>query len=883
LIFSSCGQHKFLGTNQYLVTKNTLKIEGEKSFSSDLQTYIRQKPNSKILGFPLNLWVYNHIDSSSIALKRKIHIAKLRQKNIELYEKQARINRSRNEKAIRKGKSDYKFKNIVPFDTINIRLSFKEWLKFRIGEAPIIFDSTEYAKTLDQFSIYLRKKGYYDANVSGKITLHKRKKKLKVAYFVNTGKVYLVDSVKFNSTNQVLLSLIKEFEKKGEKVNRGIPFDSEKLNNYRERLSKYMRDHGVYGMSASNIQFVADSNKTNKKVNLTIEFTPRLFKNQKVDKTELKDYSLTKVKEVYYHIIDTSSVPYNFARKVENLQLNLMNNGFVNTIDTVFYTNNLGLKSEMFRKNIDSLTDSLKQTRSIVLTFNYSYWMRPYAIEDANVLQKNTYFNETHFEKTVFNLSNLGTFQSIKPEIVDFGDEIEVHYYLVPRKKLIYNLKPLIKTSGVFVGVSGVANFTNLNLFKGGEKMVLGFSGGFQSMPNLNYKDSTSSSTSDNVSQVFNTFEVGPNIKFELPGIFPLSRNFLSKTQKAKTLLSASYGYQKRNVFTLQTFRLNYLYNFSLGENAEIQFGFPGFSSINFVNFIEFDEVFRASIYQKNDPFTQNYYKSQLNWQDLKFVFQYQPNSTTFRNNSLYYKTSFDLAGNFISLFSSKSSDPTVIQRSILGIPYSQFFKLDQELVYAHKINSKTSLHSRLLAGIGVPYGNSNTSVPFDYSFFGGGPNDMRAWRAGTLGPGSYSYYKDLNYSTMQLGDIRLGLSSEYRFTFSKVMKGAFFVDAGNLWTTNNDTKRPGAKFSSDWYKEIAIASGFGIRADFDFLVVRVDCGFKLRNPAMAEGHRWFFEAKDEKVYEIINANPNSYSSPFLPRNFNDLFNSFRLGIGYPF
>lgn len=882
LIFTSCGQHKLLQKNQFLLTKNKLEIEGDKQVYSDLQTYIRQKPNKRLLGLPYGLWIYNSIDSLEIANKRQKHIAKLRQKNIELFEKQTQVNRKRNEKAIKKGKTDYKFKKVIPYDTINIRLSFKEWLKLRLGEKPEVFDSTDYNKTIDQFAIFLRKKGYYDAVVNGNVLYHKKKKKVKVSYKVNTGKVYLIDSVGINSDNLIVVNLYKDFIQLGGGITKGGEFDADRLNDYRDKLSKYMRNHGIYGMNSSNIQFVADTNQKNKTVKLTLEFTPRFFKNNQTEKLDPLKHTLTKVKNVYFHVIDTANVPYNFKRKVDNLERSLVTNGYVTTIDTVIFTNNLGLRAEKYRNKLASISDSLKETRTIMLTFNYTYWIRPYVLEDANVLQANTYYSEDKYERTIQNLGDLDVFQSIKPEIIDLGDAIEVHYYLIPKKKLIFNFRPIVKTSGVFVGVSGDANFKNLNLFKGAEKMYLGFTGGFQSMPNLNYVQTTSS-VNDNVSQVFNTFEIGPTIKFELPGLFPISRNVLLKTQKSKTLVQSSYGFQKRNVFTLQTFRLNYLYNFSIGENTELQFGFPAFSSINFVNYLDFDEAFRAKIYAKNDPFTQNYYKSQLNWQDLRFVYHYQSSMQNKSVNSKYFKSSFDLAGNFISLFSKSNSDPSNNQRTFLNIPYSQFYKLDNEFVVAHKINKESSLHARILAGAGIPYGNSKFSVPFDYSFYGGGPNDIRAWRAGTLGPGSYNYYKDTNYSTLQLGDIRLGLSSEYRFKITKTFKGALFVDAGNIWTANEDSKRVGAKFSNNWYKEIAVASGIGIRADFDFIVVRVDCGFKLRNPAMAEGHRWFFESKDESVYKIIDANKNGYVSPFFPRTLNDLFNAFRVGIGYPF
>jgi outer membrane protein assembly factor BamA len=173
--------------------------------------------------------------------------------------------------------------------------------------------------------------------------------------------------------------------------------------------------------------------------------------------------------------------------------------------------------------------------------------------------------------------------------------------------------------------------------------------------------------------------------------------------------------------------------------------------------------------------------------------------------------------------------------------------------------------------------------LPFDYSFFGGGPNDIRAWRAGTLGPGSYNYYLDKNYTSLQLGDVRLGISTEYRFKISSLMRGALFVDAGNVWTTNKDANRPGSQFTHRWVKEIAVATGVGLRADFEYFVVRLDYGLKLRNPALASGNRWFFQPKDQAVYNVIDSNPGTYTSPFFPKTWNDFINSFRVGIGYPF
>ena len=147
-------------------------------------------------------------------------------------------------------------------------------------------------------------------------------------------------------------------------------------------------------------------------------------------------------------------------------------------------------------------------------------------------------------------------------------------------------------------------------------------------------------------------------------------------------------------------------------------------------------------------------------------------------------------------------------------------------------------------AGGGIPYGNSTRSLPYDYSFFAGGANDNRGWKARALGPGDYKYYLDTNRTATQVGDIRIGGSAEYRFGITEALKGALFVDAGNIWTVAEDTNRVGGQFTKDWYKQFGVAAGFGLRFDLGFFVIRVDLGIPLRNPALPEGAQWIFQSR---------------------------------------
>ena len=202
------------------------------------------------------------------------------------------------------------------------------------------------------------------------------------------------------------------------------------------------------------------------------------------------------------------------------------------------------------------------------------------------------------------------------------------------------------------------------------------------------------------------------------------------------------------------------------------------------------------------------------------------------------------------------------------------------KVIFSKKIKQDLSFNFRLTAGGGFPYGNSNSSLPYDYSFFAGGANDNRGWRTRALGPGTYKYYLDTNRSAIQIGDIRFGSSAEFRFPFNSIFKGAFFIDAGNIWTISEDPNRKGGKFSNNWYKEIAIAGGFGLRIDLEFFIIRVDLGFPIMNPALPIGSKWVFQSRDNYYSEGIEEFGVDFYEEYLPSPF---IPTFHFGIGYPF
>ncbi len=218
-------------------------------------------------------------------------------------------------------------------------------------------------------------------------------------------------------------------------------------------------------------------------------------------------------------------------------------------------------------------------------------------------------------------------------------------------------------------------------------------------------------------------------------------------------------------------------------------------------------------------------------------------------NNFSRIRLKLESAGNLLSGIASlagvtKNSNGNY---STFGVAYSQYAKAEAEYIKHWDLDGKNIFAVRAFGGIAIPYGNSN-SIPFTRSYFAGGTNDNRGWQAYDLGPGSSGSILDFNDA-----NFKLAFNAEYRYTILGSVKGAFFVDAGNIWNALDDVTTPAFKFDGiEDLKEIAIASGFGIRYDFGFFVFRFDVGFKTHNPGRPVGERWFKDYNFSKaVYNI--------------------------------
>lgn len=244
-----------------------------------------------------------------------------------------------------------------------------------------------------------------------------------------------------------------------------------------------------------------------------------------------------------------------------------------------------------------------------------------------------------------------------------------------------------------------------------------------------------------------------------------------------------------------------------------------------------------------------------------QFIPEIQYNYTydrSFSGNNLTYNLQVIEAGNvFAGIWSLCGSKG---EKKMFGTPFSQFVKLQTSVVYNHGVMPGHRLVARMLVGAAHAYGNSS-QVPYSEQFYIGGANSIRAFAVRSVGPGSFrpdvtnpnGYYD-------QTGTFKLEANLEYRFPIFSYLKGALFLDAGNVWLLSDDSNRPGGKLvMKDFFNEIAVGTGLGLRFDMDMLVIRADVGYALHAPYDTGKSGYFNMPSFKKSY------------------------AFHLAIGYPF
>lgn len=484
---------------------------------------------------------------------------------------------------------------------------------------------------------------------------------------------------------------------------------------------------------------------------------------------------------------------------------------------------------------------------------------KPKLFDRLVFFKKGENYNRTDHNQSLNRMVNLGAFRDVRAEFLPIdsfkNNQLNLNIFLTPLKKnsLSFSVTGTNKSNN-FVGSEVKVTQTTRNLFRGAEQLDVSASGGFETQYS-------------GLARGLNSYSLTLQAKLTFPQfIVPFYKPSSTTAFIPKTVALLSYQLLNRgSQYSLNAFKAEFGYNWK--ENARKEHTFNPIS-VSYVQAGFPSTRVRDSLYNAN-PVLRSLLENQfIIGSNYNFTFSNQ--METFRRNNYYFNGGIETAGNVWGLFVAKND---LGERRLFNTSLNQFVRLEADFRDYYKINRNVTWASRLNLGYGLAYGNT-TTLPFVRQFFAGGSNDIRAFRARTLGPGTYKVPDDQTFSD-QGGDIKAMLNTELRFKIVSVLHGAVFVDAGNIWLRKEDTGtpgttdtgRPGSGFKLNRaFNELAVGTGAGLRVDAQIFVIRLDGAFPLRKPFLPDGQRW--------VLNDIDFGSKAW------RRENFILN---IGIGYPF
>ncbi|MBL7857547.1 MAG: BamA/TamA family outer membrane protein [Cyclobacteriaceae bacterium] len=399
-------------------------------------------------------------------------------------------------------------------------------------------------------------------------------------------------------------------------------------------------------------------------------------------------------------------------------------------------------------------------------------------------------------------------------------DSLDVMLYLSQRKRYAYTAEfNAIFRSTNYFGPGVIFSYADRNRNKGAELLKVNLRGRFE----VQIVDG----------EVNPAYEMGLEINYRLPRFYPAFVFHGGEKNLPKTNISAGYNlFNRLDLYRLNSVFTNFGYRWSKTDQVTHSFN-P--IEVIFTKIPESSKSDEFNQYLEENPGVQRSFDEQF-IVGSSYEFTYQPATTS--KNEFFFRGGIDLAGNLLNgLYSATNATKDSLGNyTLFNVPFSQYVRTRIDIRYSFNFNQRSKLVTRFSTGIGIPLGNSDI-LPYIKQFYVGGTNSLRSFIARSVGPGSEVPPEGYNDLT---GDIRLEGNLEYRFTVAGSLKGALFVDAGNIWLYRDDPSRPNGTFRfSSFLDEIAISSGWGVRWDFDFLVARLDFAYTLRTPYLPSGEKW--------------------------------------------
>lgn len=689
------------------------------------------------------------------------------------------------------------------------KLAFGERIQ-NTGEAPVIYSALKLNRTKEQLKKYLFNKGYFKNEITDSTTVLDNGQ-IDIQYFIHLREPMYLSSIKYKCP-EILISSYLDSIKSNSFLKKGEIFDTDNLVKERNRINDFLTNSGFYNFNKEFIYFDIDTNYVSKTVNITLG----IQNYKKIDKINNSFQDLThkqfKISKVNIQIGDSSK--FNNIAKLDSIE---------NSFFKIVNYQPINFKSKVFKNSI--------------------------------FFKKDDYYKKSVAQQTYRSLISLGLFKYVNISFDTLTDNKLVgNIELTPSKTQNLSLSLDGTNNERLFGFQGGIDYFHNNLFHGGEKILISLKSSFEIQLLLTDSKETG------ISNKPNTTEFGPEFHFYLPKYLLINKiGNLRKHINPVTEFTGAFNIQDRPDYYRRNQELSFGWIFHENKTTTWHINPLLISIVD----IEINSDFQNQIESYNDQYILSSFQDHVVAGGV-FSFEYNGQNLSYNSNSLYFKTTFESAGgtlfNFHELI-NKDKNSLTDSYDFLGIRYAHFQKATLDLRYYQGLSDRSKIVYRIYSGVGIPKKNLSDALPFEKSFFVGGSNSLRAWRARSLGPGSY-FEDSTRYD--KIGDIKFEGNVEARFPISKWIEGAFFVDFGNIWLIGYDSLRPEGKFNwNNVLDDIAIGTGFGLRLNFEFFILRADLAIPFKNPGIPkDNNQWIF--KSEKR--------DDYFSPLL-----------NLGIGYPF
>lgn len=666
----------------------------------------------------------------------------------------------------------------------------------KIGEKPVLYSPSLTVVSASQIKKEMLNLGYLEAEVDTLLKINN--KKINVTYSVKTGTPYKIRNIDNSITDTTISKLVDNTPFRSQLKSGGL-FNMADLENERIRVNNILRNNGYYTFSKEYVYFKADTTLNSHQVDLYLDVYPSH------DSLPYSQYKINKVTVVSGYDFNKSEA------------------AFFKNSDTTNY-------------------------KGITIIRGRNNFLKSSTIERNNFMKPGRRYMDLTFNNTYQAYNNIGAIKQtnivLTPSTTDSTHLLDARITLSPANAHWLQASIDGTNSAGDIGVAPTVAYQHQNIFNGGEQFSIKLKGAYEFV--------TGDKNTDMLNE--NYYEYGFDIGLTYPKVlFPFLRKKWRDQPSANTRFNIGLMNQHRSEYTRQFFNTTVNYGWSTAY-GRYRYSLD-FLDINYVRMPSVSKDFeeRYLTGPNSNPLLRESYKDQ-------FVVRTALSATLSGNNifkrsphTYTIRSSFEVAGWLPRLVTSINGQSPNNEgfRKILGVQYAEYVKGSIDYARTFNFTKKRSLAYHLGLGVAYPYGNSNV-LPFERRFFAGGANSIRGWSTRSLGPGSHKSSSGSSNFVNQTGDIKFEASIESRHKLGDMFEVAGFFDMGNIWTIHNYQGQENGQFKlSEFYKEIAMAYGLGIRIDLSFLLLRFDTGMRLYDPARKQSERLVLPAWSRMAFHF--------------------------------